>query len=63
MDLAGRSTLAGSVAEAWLTSIAFDDCSTSRARIRSSELVVEGVSRLKDEYGAREPGAPTRDEM
>ena len=25
--------------------------------------VVEGVSRLQDEDGAREPGAPTRDEM
>jgi hypothetical protein len=24
--------------------------------------VVEGVSRLKDEHRAREPGAPTRDE-
>ena len=25
--------------------------------------VVEGVSPLKDEHGARQPGAPTRDEM
>jgi hypothetical protein len=24
---------------------------------------VEGVSRLKDEHGAREPGAPTGDEV
>jgi hypothetical protein len=24
---------------------------------------VESVSRLKDEHGAREPGAPTRDEL
>src|SRR5579872_4212231 len=24
--------------------------------------VVEGVTRLKDEHGAREPGTPTRDE-